>query len=261
MMSAACKAWATRMSSSRITLHPAWVLHSRPYRDSSLLIDLFTESHGRIAAIAKGAKQAKSKFNGLLQPFSQLLISWSGRGELVTLTDADMTNSNQQQAVLALKGKSLLAGFYLNELLLRLTERHDPHPELFQAYQHTLRQLISDQHIEITLRKFECYLLQEIGYGLILEHDVESGQAVQLDQHYCYYPERGPVRIQEQDQDQQQHTNPLVLQGRTLLALQQGELDDRVILQEAKRFMRAIIDHQLGGRPIKTRELKLHKIL
>lgn len=239
------------MQASRITLHPAYILHSRPYRDTSLLLDLFTRSHGRIAAIAKGAKQAKSKFSGLLQPFNGMLLSWSGRGDLVTLTDAE-----QQQRPLKLKGNTLLAGFYLNELLLHLTQRHDPHPELFDAYQHTLSELEQGQQDELSLRNFECYLLQEIGYGLILDHDVENGKPLQTETYYWYYPERGPVASNKSEAG-----NPLVIQGKTLLALQQGRLEEKTILLEAKQFMRAIINHHLGGRPLKTRELKLHKVL
>lgn len=240
------------MQVSRVTLQPAYVLHSRPYRDSSLLLDLFTRSHGRIAAVAKGVKRAKSKFNGVLQPFSMLLVSWSGRGDLVTLTDAEL----EQQSLL-LQGKSLLAAFYLNEILLHLTQRHDPHPELFAAYHQTICELGTGQQDEVTLRRFECYLLQEIGYGLILDHDVESGEPVQSESYYRYYPEHGPVAMPGPDAD----SKPLVIQGKTLLALQEGKLTDKAILQEAKYFMRAIINHQLGGRPIKSRELNLHKIL
>ncbi|MDH5652611.1 MAG: DNA repair protein RecO [Gammaproteobacteria bacterium] len=240
------------MNSSRVSLHPAFVLHSRPYRDTSLLLDIFTEQHGRIAAIARGAKQPRSKFNGILQPFTGLLVSWSGTGDLVTLTAAE-----QAQRTGKLQGNAMLAAFYLNELLIQLMQRHDPHPELYKNYRISLSELSEGKNNELTLRRFECYLLQEIGYGLILDHDVESGEPVQPDRYYCYHPEHGPV-ITDGDA---QESRPLVVQGKTLLALQSGAIEARDVFLEAKHFMRAIIHHQLGGRPIKTRELKLNKVL
>ena len=251
-MNAACKVWVIRMSSSRILLHPSYVLHSRAYQDTSLIIDVFSRDHGRVSALAKGAKQAKSKFNGLLQPFKLLLLSWSGRGEMFTLTGAEY-----KHRPLILKGESLLAAFYINELILKLTQRHDPHPELFDAYHLTIQQLEAGNDNEPVLRKFECYLLQEIGYGLILDHDVESGEPVQPDKQYCYYPEQGPVMITQTESNSQ----ALTVRGAMLQALQHEQLSDEIILREAKHFMRAIIHHRLDGRPIRTRELNFHKVL
>lgn len=239
-------------ASHRISQQPAYILHSKPYRDTSVILELFTRSHGRIAAVAKGARQAKSKFNGILQPFTPVLASWSGRSDLMTLTDAEL-----QGLTLALGGQKLMAGFYLNELLLRLLQRHDPHDELFQAYHETLTRLTLSSDDEPLLRRFEYYLLQEIGYGLTLDHDVDSGEPIQGNSDYCYYIERGPVKIAKPAMEK----NSLCLKGETLQALERGELGTAAMLKEAKHFMRAIISHHLGGKPLHSREMAKQKIL
>ena len=253
MMNVPCKVLDTRMSSNqRINQHPAYILHSKPYRDTSLIVDILTRSHGRIAAVAKGARQPKSKFNGILQPFTGLLVSWSGHSDLLTLTDAEA-----QGITLRLAGNKLMAGFYLNELLLRLLQRHDPHEELFEAYHQTLTRLAVSTEDEVLLRQFEYYLLQEIGYGLILDHDVNTGEAVQSESHYCYYIEHGPVRIDTPAMEK----NSLLLKGETLQALASGQLSSAAMLKEAKYFMRAVISHHLGGKPLRSREMAKQKVL
>ncbi len=237
------------ISSHKASLEPAYILHSRAYRDSSLLLDIFSREHGRVGAVAKGAKQAKSKFNGILQPFSPLLLSWSGRSELMTLTDAEL-----QQAPHKLKGLQLISGFYVNELLIRLLQRHDPHQQLFDVYHETLHILEKGEHEEQVLRRFEYYLLQETGYGLILDHDVETGEVIHSGAQYCYHIERGPVRTVDT-------TAGVLIDGATLLALQDENLQGAEQLKQAKQLMRAIIAHQLGDKPLKTRELAMQKVL
>ncbi|MDH5407265.1 MAG: DNA repair protein RecO [Gammaproteobacteria bacterium] len=239
------------MSSNRIQLHSAYILHTRAYQDTSIILDVFTQEYGRISVLAKGAKQAKSKFNGMLQVFNQLLLSWSGRGEMYTLTGAEHGNKP-----VSLKGESLLSGFYVNELLLKLTQRHDPHPELFEKYHQLISELGGCEKTEPLLRRFECYLIQEAGYGMILDHDVETGESVQDNQLYNYYFEKGPVRLSGIPNNE-----VLTVKGSTLLALQCGEFADDTVLREAKQIMRAIINHRLDGKIIKTRELNLHKVL
>lgn len=239
------------ISNHKANLEPSYILHSRPYRDNSLLVDIFSRKHGRIGAIAKGAKQAKSKFNGLLQPFNPLLISWSGRGDLMTLTDAEL-----QQAALHLKGPQLISGFYVNELLTRFIQRHDPHQSLFDVYHETLCMLEKAEHEEPILRRFETWLLQETGYGLILDHDVETGEVIQSEANYCYHIERGPVKITELSNQQ-----GLVISGQTLLAIKKEILESTTQLKQAKQLMRAIIAHHLGDKPLHSRELAMHKVL
>ncbi len=252
-MNAPCTASATAMTSShKVSLEAAYILHSRPYRDNSLLLDIFSHDHGRLGAVARGAKQPKSKFNGLLQPFGLLLLSWSGRGDLATLTDAEA-----QGPALNLKGPSLISGFYVNELLTRLLQRHDPHQALFDVYHETLCLLRQGHHEEVALRRFESYLLQETGYGLILDHDVETGEEIQSDARYCYYIERGPVKVSGLSGSQ----SGIVVSGQTLFALRDETLEDAVNLKEAKQLMRAIIAHQLGDKPLRSRELAMQKVL
>lgn len=253
MMSVLCTASDIAMTSShKVNLEPAYIVHTRPYRDSSLLVDIFSRSHGRISTVAKGAKRAKSKFNGLLQPFCLLMLSWSGKGDLMTLTDAE-----QQQPALKMKGSQLISGFYINELLACLLQRHDPHQTLFDVYHETLCVLEKGEQDEPVLRRFESYLLQETGYGLILDHDVESGEAIQTDARYCYHIERGPVKLDSPAVNYQ----GVVLTGQTLLAIKEEVLETAVQLKEAKQLMRAIIAHQLGDKPLRSRELALHKVL
>lgn len=252
MMNGPCTVLDTAMiSSHKLSLEPSYILHSRPYRDNSLLVDIFSREHGRIGAVAKGAKQAKSKFNGLLQPFSLLLLSWSGKGELMTLTDAEL-----QQAALKLKGQQLISGFYVNELLTRLLQRHDPHQTLFDVYHETLCMLEKGEHEELVLRRFETQLLQEIGYGLILDHDVETGEVIQSEASYCYHLERGPVKTSGSS-----NLQGIVISGQTLLAIRDETLEDVTHLKQAKQLMRAIIAHQLGDKPLRSRELAMHKVL
>ena len=253
MMSEPCIAWVTAMiSSHKVNLEASYILHTRAYRDNSLLIDIFSRKHGRVGAVAKGAKQARSKFNGLLQPFGLLMLSWSGKGELMTLTDAEPA-----RAVLSLKGQQLISGFYVNELLTRLLQRFDPHQTLFDVYHETLCLLEQGEHEEPVLRRFEYYLLQETGYGLILDHDIETGEIIQSAASYCYYLERGPIKVSAHENQQQ----GLMLDGETLLAIQDEALTTPRQLKQAKQLMRAIIAHQLGDKPLRSRELAMQKVL
>lgn len=235
----------------RIALEPAYVLHHRPYQDSGLLLEIFTPSHGRAGLVAKGVRKSKGRWQSLLQPFVPLLLSWSGRGELGTVTDAEMSGVPH-----ALQGQVLLSGFYINELLIRLLHRHDPHAELFDYYHDLLQQLalLNDdaagrQQLQWQLRLFEKQLLQEIGYGLVLEHDVVSGAAIEPDVSYAYHLGEGPVPLMDgADAD-------LVIGGGALLALASGELEDAALLRDAKRLMRAALDQHLGGKPLHSRQL------
>jgi DNA repair protein RecO (recombination protein O) len=236
---------------SRISLESAYVLHQRPYQDSGLLLEVFTLNHGRIGLVARGVRKPKGRWQSLLQPFTPLLLSWSGRGELGTVTDAEMSSAPH-----LLKGQLLLSSFYINELLTRLLHRHDPHPELFDYYHVLLNQLslLGDgadarQQLQQQLRLFEKQLLQEIGYGLVLDHDVATGDAIEAAASYSYRLGEGPVLVA----DGASHS--LMIRGRSLLALAAGRLEDVDVLRDAKRLMRAALDQQLGGRPLHSRQL------
>jgi DNA repair protein RecO (recombination protein O) len=237
-------------SEQRIQLQPAYLLHRKPFRDTSLLLELFTRDHGRVGLVARGARGQRSKLKGVLQPYQALLVSWSGRGELPTLTGAE-----NQGAGVFLQGDALISGFYLNELLLRLLARHDPHPHLFTIYQTTLQKLIASCEVDWALRLFERDLLQELGYGLLLTHEGQNGVEVEANARYCYYHESGPQRLNNES------TERLSVQGATLLALASGECHDAQLRRESKFLMREVLSRYLGSRPLASRELFRQKRL
>jgi DNA repair protein RecO (recombination protein O) len=224
----------------KVLLEPSWVLHHYPYRDSSLLLEVFSRAHGRVGLVARGVRSAKGRWRNQLQILRPLLLSWNLRGELGTLTDVEA-----RQVPPAVSGRQLLCASYLNELLLRLLTRHDPHPDLFDAYAGALAMLATQE--EQALRCFEKRLLTELGYGLLLEHDVESGAPVEPGACYEYLLEHGPVRRARPAGD------GLYLQGASLLALHREVLDDGRACREAKALTRAALDLYLGTRPLKTR--------
>ena len=231
-------------SEYRVQLQPAYLLHRKPYRDTSLLLELFTRDYGRIGLVARGARGAKSKLKGVLQPYQPLLISWSGRGELQTLTSAEA-----QGGAVFLQGDALVSGFYLNELLMRLLTRHDPHPELYLTYQAALQRISTNRDIEWTLRLFERDLLQQLGYGLLLSHEGRGGDEVVPEGRYCYYHDSGPQRLQGEA------SGLLTVAGATLLALEQGHCDEPQLRRESKLLMREVLGHYLGPKPLASREL------
>lgn len=250
---------------SRVLLQPGYVLHRRAYRDSSLLVELFTPQFGRVGVIARGARRPASRLHGIVQPFRPLLVSWSG-GELPGLNAAEADGHMSW-----LTGQALMGGFYLNELLMRLLHRFDPHPKLYDAYHRTVGMLgeigqnaangqagRSDAppaalELERRLRIFEKNLLEEIGYGLVLEHDADRGQPIEARQMYVYHLMRGPVRLNTDGDDAM--SNRLTIRGQSLLDLACGRLDDGVSLREAKRLMRAALAAQLGERPLASRRM------
>ncbi len=233
------------MKTERVELQPAYILHQRPYRNSSRLLEVLSRGHGRFGMVARGVAGRRSRLQGRLQLFRPLLISWQSRGDLATMRSAEPDGMP-----LALSGAALMSGFYLNELLLRLTGRHVVSPELFDSYHRTLNRLAADGVNQEALRVFECRLLEELGYGMILDHDVQSGRPIQPDACYCYHIERGPVEVVAQ-----KDSSGLRVTGSSLLALAAGELRDERSLKEARRLMRLVLNHYLGDRPLRSREL------
>lgn len=228
---------------NRIRLQPAFILHRRPYRETSLLVEAFTRDYGRKGLVARGARRPGSGLRGMLEPFRPLLLSWSGRGELASLNGAEGAGGPP------LEGRTLWSGFYLNELLQRLLARDDPHPDLFRAYASALARLQAGGNQETVLRGFERDLLDELGYGLLLEHEAEGGNPLNPDALYDYHLERGPVPLAPGGKAR------LPVRGRSLLALAADELDDPAVLREIKPLMRATLRLYLGDRPLKSREL------
>ncbi|HXF66032.1 MAG TPA: DNA repair protein RecO [Burkholderiales bacterium] len=228
----------------RAHAQPAYVLHSYPYRESSLVVEAFTRDCGRIALVARGARRQKSALRGVLLAFQPLLLSWSGRGELRTLTGAEWDGPYAP-----LKGRALVCGFYLNELLLKFLARDDPHERLYATYAGTLAELAREEQQAATLRRFEVSLLRELGYAVTLDRDVESGEPIQGARRYRYLPERGPVAAGAAAAE------GVELAGQTLLDMQAGDYTSAVTLQQSRTLMRALINHHLGGQVLHTRRL------
>lgn len=229
----------------RTELQPAFVLHRRPFRNTSLLLDAFTREHGRIGLVARGASRPKARLRALLQPFTPVLLAWLDGAELATLSAAE-----EYGLPYAMPSARLLSGFYLNELLLRLLTRHDPYPRLFDAYQDALLGLMRADTEEPLLRQFEKTLLDELGYGLQLDVDSVSGEPVQPGRRYCFEPQQGLWLAQEASRD-------WTIAGRALLALQSGQLSEPQDLREVKQLMRVAIGTHLD-KPLRSREIMLN---
>lgn len=222
---------------------PAYVLHTYPYRETSLIVEVFSRDFGRLPLMARGARRPKSAVRGLLLSFQPLSLSWFGKAELRTLHSAEWQGGQP-----LLQGTALICGFYLNELLLKLLHRDDPHEQLFLYYQETLQELARRTDYAAVLRRFEMNLLKELGYALTLDHDAESGEEIKPDMHYSYIFERGPVR-------KKAGQNGVELQGKTLLDMAADDYSDQVTLQQSKALMRALINHYLGEDTLHTRQI------
>jgi len=220
---------------TQVDFEPAYLLQQRPYRETSRLLEIFCATHGRVGLVARGVRSARSKLRGVLQPFRPLLLSWRDSGELGTLTGAE-TNG----APLTLTGERVFHGWYLNELLLRLLQRRDPHAALYPLYAQALETL-SGVGGEAALRRFEKRLLEQIGYGLQLPETLDANS------RYRYDPEHGT----EPATAHAQGTVP----GAALIALRDECFDAADTRSEVRRLLRTAIDRQLGGRELKTRRL------
>ena len=225
------------------TLFLAFVLHRRDYGNTSLLLEILGAGQGRFPAIAKGARRPRNTASALLQPFQPLWLAVSGRGEVRTLIRIEGAG-----LPIPIEGRSLVGGFYLNELLLRLLGRHDPHDALFVFYQSALLRLAEGDDLEALLRHFELRLLDELGYGLTLDRVADDGSPVVSDRHYVYERECG-VRHAASSRA------GLRLSGETLLALAKGARLDDPQKREARVLLRHVLEPHLGGRPLQSREL------
>ena len=230
----------------RINLQPAYLLHRQAYRDSSQLLEIFTPEHGRLSLVARGVRRkARGGSTGaILQPFVPLLVSFSGRAELKTLTSAEVA-----KGAVTLRGERLFSGLYLNELLVRLLHRHDPHPRLFARYAQTLQDLGAAGSVDETLRRFELGLLDELGYNIDLESEAQGGEALHPGHWYRYEAGSGLVRSVADNRSEIP-----VFPGEDLLALGQGEFNVSS-RKTAKRLMRLVLAEHLGGKPLHSRDL------
>jgi len=236
----------------RVDSQPAFVLHSYPFRETSLVVEAFTRDHGRVGLVARGARRPRSSLRGVLLAFQPLLVSWSGRSELRTLIGAEWHG-----AYAPLKGESLICGFYLNELMLRLMPRADSHEGLYQAYGAALAALAGGDGEAAVLRRFELALLAELGYAVMLDRDAASGAPIAAETRYVYVVERGPVPVAAGAA-----ADGVELTGQTLLDMRCGAFDSTATLQQSKALMRALITHHLGNQVLHTRQLlrDLHEL-
>jgi DNA repair protein RecO (recombination protein O) len=223
-----------------VWLAPAYVLHQYAYRDTSRIVEVFTAEYGRLTLFARGANGPKSALKGVLRPFQRLLVSWSGSSEACQLVSAESDG-----AITNLKAQRLMSGFYLNELLLKLTERRDPHPEIFFSYASCVQALSGGEVEEPTLRRFEKRLLHELGYGLELLQ-TGDGAPVEQDKYYRIALQSAPQPCVAEA--------PGAIYGQSLADLQAESFGDARSLRDAKRVLRAAIDACLDGRPLKSRE-------
>lgn len=228
---------------SRVEHQPGWVVHRRPWRESSLLIEYFAREHGRIGLVAKGARSARSAWRGLAEPFVPLVASWSRRGEMGTLTSLESAGPRRE-----LSGRALWCGLYVNELLLRLLERDDPHPEVFDACDIVLSGLAADEEPQsMLLRRFELALLRGMGVAPDFRSDAGVGDTIAPGGLYHLQPEVGFVPVDRPGSG--------VFRGGAIRAIEAGSTDDRETAREMRELMRLLIDHHLAGRELSSRRL------
>jgi DNA repair protein RecO (recombination protein O) len=231
---------------SKVDGQPAYVLHSYPFRETSLIVEVFTRDFGRMALLARGARRPRAAIRGLLMGFQPLELGWAGKGEVLTLMKAEWVGGQP-----LLTGQALFCGYYLNELLMHLLPREDAHEVLFARYAEMLQRLAVDpagKVREADLRCFEKALLQELGYGLMLDRDA-SGQPVSGEAFYTYRMEHGPVRLEHDTAAAQ------VVRGKTLLDLAAEDFSDPRSRVEAKALMRTLLAYYLAGKELETRKI------
>lgn len=233
------------IASRRIQNEPAWLLHHRPFRDSSQILDILSRDQGRLAIVARGSRGAKSKLRGILRPFLPLQLSWFIRSDMGTLTGAEMHG-----APLSLSGDALLSGYYVNELILKLLHRHDPQPEIFAAYGSTIERLAGSQGVAPFLRQFEIELLRILGYALNLDHDTEAKEPLRARQKYEYHAEQGAVPASDRERE-----GPMVFTGEELMAIRDQQFADAAVLRNAGRLLRNVIAYHLDGKELKSRKV------
>ena len=228
----------------QVQQEPAYVLHRRPWRETSLMVDVFSLNAGRVTLIARGANSAKSPLKAQLQPFQPLVLDWTGRSDLKTLTQTDVRPGPSLTRTLA-----LYSGLYINELLQRTLPMADPNPALFAAYIDLLSELSCVQDVEPVLRRFEKAFAGELGYSFAWDQTTDTGEEVATDRQYYYDPEQGILANPSQTARLQG------LSGETLKALAAGDLESPDSRRVAKRVTRVLVDFLLQGRELNSRRL------
>lgn len=222
-----------------------YVLHTYPFKETSLIVEIFSKVHGRISIVAKGARRPRSLVRGMLQSFQSLQATWSGQGEMKTLHSIDWCD-----ALLQIEGDALICGFYINELLMRLLPKEDPHEKLFDFYHQTMELLSMKNHLSVTLRRFELKLLQELGYELPLVND-ENGEPIKPNKIYNYEVAYGPSETKNSSEG-------VSLIGKTLIDMAGDDYKDPTTEMQSKQLMRYLISHYIGEKPLNSKKLFLH---
>jgi len=233
------------LTSQRVQLQPGYVLHQRPYRDTSRILEVFTRDHGRQTLFARGVRGSKTGLAAALQAFQPLLLSWSSKSDAGTLSAAEMHDEPQ-----SLPASRLMSGFYLNELLIKLLHQHDPQPEIFALYDATLHKLKAAADEAAALRRFELQLLKILGFGLTLHIEAESGTAIDPQGCYRYVLEHGPVAVEAVND-----ASKGVYRGESLLALAREDFANPHCKTEARHLLRTVLDRLLEGRAMQSREI------
>jgi DNA repair protein RecO (recombination protein O) len=230
------------MSRKRAEHQPAYVLHTYAYKETSLIVEAFTRAYGRVALLARGARRPRSAMRGVLLSFQPLRLGWSASAELGNLISAEWSG-----ALNALSGRGLMCGFYLNELLLRLLPRDDPHEGLFDFYAEALRSLAAGASQPSVLRTFEKRMLAELGYAPLLEHEA-GGAPIDPGRRYVYEPDRGPMPLRNSSSE-------LSVSGQTLIDLAADRYERPDTREEARLLLRALIGQRLHGQALHTRAI------
>ncbi len=236
-------------SQRRVQQQPGYILHHRPFRDTSQILDLMTRDHGKVAVVARGSRGSKSRLAGVLRPFLPLRLSWVAKSELGTLTGAEAAGPPAGMA-----GDALLSAYYVNELLLHFLHRYDPQPEIFELYETVLRALCSREQVAAVLRAFELEFLSLLGYAVNLDHEYGSNDVLQHDRHYEFRMEQGLVLVERS-------RGSLVFSGAILAQIAAQNFADPDALRAANRLLREIIGFHLGGKELKSRKvlMELHR--
>ena len=228
----------------RVLLAPGYILHHRPYRDTSRILEVLARDHGRLTLFARGVRGPKPRFGGVLQPFELLLLSFQ-----VGRDAGQLTGAESAQSAPPLPAGSLMAGFYLNELLLKLTTRHDPMAEVFEEYRRALEGLRSGGRVEAVLRVFEKRLLEAVGYGVDLTSEARTGKPVEAESFYRFQASQGLVPARKGDAE--------AVAGSSIMALAREDLGDGQgrVLEDARRVLKVALAERLEGKELTTRRV------
>ncbi|HEY9134743.1 MAG TPA: DNA repair protein RecO [Pseudomonadales bacterium] len=232
----------------RVELAKAFILHTRPYQESSLIVDVFSRDHGRFSGVVKGARRKNSRKQGLLQPFIPLLISWQGKSELKTITQLEY-----YQPPIVLPGAAVFSGLYLNELLIKILHKFDPHEAIFDRYRLCLQAIADHDAIEVSLRQFERFILHDLGYGFSFSTAIGTEAGVELtiqpEKFYQFDPQQGFLALHTQPSEKLQ---AYCFTGQEILAIDRNDLSQKEVRRSAKRLLRMALAQHLGNEPLKS---------